>query len=257
MSAHRLVAVAGANTRLLLADPAPFVILTLMPLLLMAFLEGTSGAALVAGGHAGASGAEHVVPGMTALFGIFGATLVAAPLFQEHGWGTWDRLRASGAGSVELLVGKVAPAATAVVAQMVLLVGVGALLFGLRPAGPWAAVLVVTLATGTFVVGLGLAAAAVFRSFTQLNAAVNVAAMALGGIGGALAPVETLPGWAQAIAPLSPVWWSLEGYRAVLLDGGGPGAVAGPVAVLVAVTAGLVGIAAWRFRLADDKVFDG
>ena len=50
------------NLLLLAADPAPILVTVLMPLVLMAFLQGTGAAVLQAEGFADANGSEQVVP---------------------------------------------------------------------------------------------------------------------------------------------------------------------------------------------------
>ena len=42
----------------------------------------------------------------------------------------------------------------------------------------------------------------------------------LAGIGGALTPFETLPGWAQTIAPVTPTYWAVKAFEKVILRGG-------------------------------------
>jgi ABC-2 type transport system permease protein len=81
----------------------------------------------------------------------------------------------------------------------------------------------------------------------------NLGAMALGGLGGGFVPVESLPDWIEPVAPISPVYWAMKGYRSAILDGGGVGDVLGPLAVLVAFTAVFAGIALWRLELDAPK----
>lgn len=254
-SLERAGAIARHTTRLLLADPVPVLVTTVMPILLMAFLRGMGQAVLVGEGYAGASGAEHVVPGMAVLFSLFGMMYVGMAFFQEHGWSTWERLRASAASPVEILLGKLVPPGVVLLLQTVVLFLVGVLLFGLRLSGSVVALGLVILATSVFVVALSMLFVAVFRTINQLSSAVNVAAMVLGGLGGALAPVSVLPGWSQPLAPLSPAYWAVEGFRSVTLDGGDVRTVLVPVLVLLgaALVAGVV--AARRFRFADEKVW--
>ena len=62
-------------------------------------------------------------------------------------------------------------------------------------------------------------------------------------------PVESLPEWVQPIAPISPVYWAMEGYRNAILDGGGVGDVARcPLAALVGFAVVFAAIALWRLR---------
>lgn len=255
MSPRRIVVIARHNVRLLLADPAPIVVTTLMPLVLMIFLQGMGDAVLATEGYAGASGAEHVVPGMAVLFSLFGVVYLGMAFFSEHGWGTWDRLRASPASSGEILVGKMIPSALVILTQTVVLFLAGALLLDLRITGSLLALATLIVATTVFLVALSMLCVAFFTTINQLSAATNVGAMVLGGLGGALAPVSALPGWAQTIAPGSPAYWALDGFRAVILDGGGLASVVLPVAVLLGASGLAAGVAASRFRFADEKVW--
>ena len=45
--------------------------------------------------------------------------------------------------------------------------------------------------------------------------------MLFGAIGGALVPLSVLPQWAKTIAPLTPTYWAMRGFRSVILDGAG------------------------------------
>lgn len=255
MSLRRTAAMFRHNTQLLLADPAPIIVSTLMPLVLMAFLQGMGQSVLATEGFTGASGAEHVVPGMAVLFSLFGVIYLGMAFFQEHGWGTWDRLRTSPAGSMEILVGKMLPSALVILVQSVVLFTAGWLLFGLEVAGSVAALATMILVTTVFLIALSMLCVAVFKTINQLSAAANVGAMILGGLGGALAPVSVLPGWAQTIAPVSPAYWALSGFRTVILDGGGMESVLTPVMVLLAASLIAALVASSRFSFTDEKVW--
>jgi ABC-2 type transport system permease protein len=256
MSASRVTALFWHNLRLLAADPAPVLVTTLMPLVLMAFLQGMGRAVLEAEGYTAVSGAEHVVPGMAVLFSLFGVTYLGVAFFQEHGWGTWQRLRASPAYSIEILLGKLLPSGLVVLLQLAVLFGAGVVLFGLRPAGTMPALAVMVLASTVFLVALSMLCVALLRTINQLAAIVNVGAMVLGGLGGALAPPSAMPAWAQAVAPASPAYWALDGFRTVILEGGGVAAVARPAAVLCGLAVLAAVLAMTRFRFADEKTWN-
>lgn len=249
-------ALAAHNVRLLLADPAPIVLTTLMPVVLMAFLQGTGRAVLRDAGYAAATGAEAVVPGMAVLFALFGVGFVGTAVFNEHGWKTWERLRASGATDAEVLLGTLVPSAALVLGQLLVLFGAGIALFGLRVPGSLGGLALMVGVTVALVTALAVLFTAVLRTANQLMAAVNLCALLLAGIGGALAPVEALPDWARAVAPASPAFWLLEGFRRVLLSGDGLGATLAPAGITLLFAAAAVGIAAWRYRPAEPKLQD-
>ncbi len=237
-------------------DPAFIVIFFAMPLVVMPLFETTMGLSLQASGFDDASGAEQVVPGQVVLFGFFIGSSVAFAVFREHGWKTWDRLRASAVGPRTMLAGFGLPWIVLHVAYQVTLMVVGALFLGLRLNGGSApAVLAVMIGYAVCVIPLVLLIAATFRTANQVNGITNLMAMVLGGLGGALVPLDQLPGWAQGIAPATPQYWAMEGHRRVFLEGGGLIDVLVPVAVLVGAGLVLGLLAAVRFRADETKEF--
>jgi hypothetical protein len=109
-------------------------------------------------------------------------------------------------------------------------------------------------ALGLMQISLGFMLLSLCRSVIQLNAITNAGAMLLGGLGGALTPVELLPGWAQAVAPAAPTYWAMQGFRAVTMENGGMADVARPVGVLLAFTAAFLLVAVNRFQVEETKV---
>ncbi len=244
------------NWRLLIADPAPIVLQTIMPVAMMAFLQGTGQAVLRQSGFANANGAEVVVPGMAVMFAFFGVAFIGTAFFTEHEWNTWDRLRASRAGSLEIVMAKILPPAALMLGQLVVLFVVGAWLFGLQVRGSLAGVALMMIASISLLVALSMLFVAISRTVNQLSAMVQMAAMVLPGLGGALAPVDVLPEWARLIAPASPAYWMLQGFRAVILEGRGLDATIGPAAITFAFSAAAAAVAIHKFRVTDEKVWD-
>ena len=254
-SAGRVLAVARHDLRLLRRDPVFLLVFTLMPLAFMAFTREAFGAALAqANPGADLNGAEQVVPGAAVVFSGFLVGNLGFGVFREHGWNTWDRLRASTLSTPELLAGKAVTPVLSLLLQLGVMLGAGALLFDLHVAGSVAAMLLVAAALIAMEVALGFALLSLCRSVLQLNAITNVGAMVLGGLGGAVTPVDSLPGWAQAVAPFTPAYWAMQGFTEVIIDGGGVGDVLTPLAVLVGFALLFVVIAAMRFRVEDSKL---
>lgn len=252
---RRTLALARHDLRILRNDPAFLIIFTIMPLAFMAFTRDAFGAALALQ-YPGSdlNGAEQVVPGATVLFSGFLVGNLGFSVFREHGWNTWERLRASSLDTTELLLGKSVTPVVALLLQLTVMFGAGTLLFDLNIRGSIGALLCLSAALIVMEVALGFMLLALCRSVLQLNAATNVGAMILGGIGGAVTPVETLPGWAQAIAPFTPTYWAMQGFTDVIIEGGGIGDIAVPIGILLAFTVGFVTIAALRFRVEESKL---
>jgi ABC-2 type transport system permease protein len=125
--------------RVLLTDPSTVIFVLLMPLMMVAIMKELFAAALQAQGYASANGSAFAIPAMAIAFAAFGVGYAGFSFFRDHGWGTWDRLRASPAGSVDILVGKIVPNVSVTVTQLLLLFVVGGPLFGMEVRGSWAA----------------------------------------------------------------------------------------------------------------------
>jgi ABC-2 type transport system permease protein len=243
--------------RVMLSDPSTVVFVVLIPLLMVAIMKDLFATSLQAQGYAGANGSEFGVPAMAVAFSAFGVGYAGFTFFRDHGWGTWDRLRATPARSVDIILGKVVPTVVVTVVQMLLLFVLGGPLFGLEVSGSWPAIVVLVVVLALALSAFGMLVTSVSRTTNQLNAIGSVGGMALALLGGAWVPIETMPQWAQTIAPVMPTYWAMQGFTDVILDSGGLEAVVVPALVLVLFAALFTLLSAWRFRFEESKVYYG
>jgi ABC-2 type transport system permease protein len=174
--------------------------------------------------------------------------------FREHAWGTWDRLRASSATTADIVLGKVAPLYVAALAQLGVLFTAGWLFFGYRPDGSVVALAAVVALFAAMLVAYAVMLVALCPTLDLALVLGNLGGMVMAGIGGALAPVSSLPQWAQAVAHLSPAYWALKAIGSITLDHAGLAAAAPSLVILVLITAAFAAVAAWRFRPAAVKI---
>jgi len=257
MSLARSWTVARHDLRILRSDPVFLITMTVMPLIIMGFMKPAFGSSAIPFGldsdPSELNGAEHAVPGVAVMFAFFLVGNVGFGVFREHGWNTWERLRASRASPIEVMAGKTVVPLLTLALQLTVLLGLGGVLFGLRIEGSILAIVLVAAAFALCLVSLGLLLLAVTRTIMQLNAISNLGTMIFAGLGGALAPITVLPGWARSIAPGTPSYWAMRGLRSVIA-GGGMSDVLLPVAVLMGFAAVFATLAAWRFRYDEVKV---
>ena len=109
MSWRRSWAIIRHEMKALTDDPGSLIFLLVMPLLMMGLMKPLFGLSLQAEGFVGANGAEQAVPGMAAMFATFTGSFAGFTFFREHGWHTWDRLRASRATTPDIMTGKLVP----------------------------------------------------------------------------------------------------------------------------------------------------
>jgi ABC-2 type transport system permease protein len=254
MSVRRVGVILAHEFRLIRRDPYPILVLVVFPIIDMAFLKAAFRPALVQAGHPHANGAEQVVPGQAAMMAFFVVSLVVFAFFSEFTWETWDRLRASAATSIEIVLGKAIPRVLMVLAQFVVVFIAGIVIFNLHIRGQAIALVPLVGAFSVCLVLLGVAVTAFCRTAQQAGSFSTAGMVLFGAVGGALVPISVLPEWARVVAPATPTYWAMRGFRSVILDGRGLGGVIAPVAVLGAMTALFALAALRRLRFDEAKV---
>ena len=248
MSRHRLGTILAHELRLIGRDPLPMMVLIAFPIITMAFVKPAFRAALQQTGYPDANGAEQVVPGQAVMNAFFVVSLVTFAFFSEHAFRTWDRVRASAATSPEIVVGKSIPRVVMVIAQLCFVLLCGVVLFDLHIAGNALALLPLIVAFAISLVLLGVAVTAVCHSAQQANAFSYAGLVLFGAIGGALVPLSVLPEWAKTVAPVTPTYWAMRGFRSVILDGQGMSAMAAPIGALAAMSVVFAAVALRKLR---------
>ena len=229
--------------RLSRRDTTIFAVLFVMPFLVLYLVAPAMRPALILQGHAAATGAEQAMPGMAVLFSNFAMAFLAFAIFREHTWMTWDRLMIAPLSRVAVLSGKALLPFVLVVIQQMSLLFAAWLVFGVSAGTGLLAYILLTCALAMFTICAGLALTAWLGSLQQINSVVNIGTFALAGIGGAFGPIELMPTWMQTISVLSPNYWAISGFKAILIDHAGVAAIL-PGAVI------LVGFAAICFVIA-------
>jgi len=254
MSPRRTSAILFHELRLLTRDPLPVMILVVFPLLLMAFLKPMFALALSTHGYPGANGAEQVVPGEAVINGFYIVGMTSFAFFVEYGWNTWDRLRASDATSPEIIIGKALPFVAISIGQFLVIFAIGIPLFHLHSHGPLPALIPLVATFALCLVTLGVMITSVCHTVQQVSALAFGGLVLFGALGGALVPLEVLPGWAHAAAPATPTYWVMRGFGSVILTGHSFSAIVLPCSILIGMSLAFVAVSLRRFRFTDAKV---
>lgn len=245
--------IARNDLALLRQDPTAPIILLFMPVILVAFFKPAWRPVLHQEGYLFANGAEQAVPGTAVMFAFFMVSFAGVGFFREHVWDTWDRLRTLPIKPRAIISGKVALPFVLIALQQALLFTIGATVFKLHVRGPLYAFALTDLAFVLWLTAFIFATVTFCRTFQQVLAVSNLGAMVFAGLGGALTPISTLPSWARAIAPATPIYWTMKAFNHVTLDGQGIGGIAVSLAVLGGTAVVIAAIAAARFRLDAEK----
>lgn len=244
----RAISIMRHELRVLRRDQVAFLVLLAMPLLIMAFVRPVYGAALRTPGSLGGNGADFAVPGMAVVFSFFTVGSVGLSFYRDYSWGTWDRLRSSPATTTEIVLGKAIPLFIRVLLQQAVFFTAGVMLLGLRIRGSVVGIAAVSACLALCLIGLGIVVVAFSRSMAEINVVQSVGALLFAGIGGALTPQELLPRWASTVAPASPGYWAVGGYRQAIAESFSSAQIARDCLVLLAIGFALLTIAITRLR---------
>ncbi|MDF7664215.1 ABC transporter permease [Bifidobacterium sp. ESL0763] len=236
MSLKRIGAVTRLNLMLQAHDPAAFLIDTAVPIMLTPFMVPGMRNTLLAEGYRNVNGTELAVPAFAILFAFFTVQFIVGMFFDEHKWGTWDRLRTSSTPIGQVVTGKIIVALLMEVFQFVIVVAAAVPIDGYRIHGDvWA----LALTAAVFLVMVTLFGVAITLFSNSQMTAISISVligMFAACVGGAITPVSTFPGWAKPVAKLSPVYWTLNAIERVSLKGASVADIAKPTGIIVAVS---------------------
>jgi ABC-2 type transport system permease protein len=202
--------------------------------------------------RAGPSSAFDVTFPQGIIWGVIGCALgFALSLVQERTRGTLTRLRAAPLSAGHVVAGKALGCFTAIVGVEALLLAIGRIGFGVRPAS-WGLAAAAAVSVAICFVGIMMLVAVLGKTEQAASGLGWAIMLPLTMLGGGMVPLFAMPSWMQAAGTVSPVKWSILALEGAIWRGFSPAELAVPCAVLVAIgIAGLVA-GAWRYRAASE-----
>lgn len=178
---------------------------------------------------------DQNVPGFSVTFLLLGMLLgVSLGLLDERDWGTLDRLRALPIAAANVLVGKLLARFLVGVVQMIVLLAVGWLAFGvsLGPQ-PWA-LLLPTIGIVFAGCAFGLVVAAVAPTREAVLPVGSIVIVTMAAVGGCWWPIDLEPRWMRSVALAFPTTWAMDAFNDLMIRRRGVEAALRPTAVLLA-----------------------
>jgi ABC-2 type transport system permease protein len=212
-----------------------------LPLVMMVFLGDAIEFLVQIDGYPWSNGTEHGIAGLCVLF-----SFVCWSAYDEHGFGTWDRLRCGFTPPWLLLAAKVTVMAGYLVSMFVLSFA-GGLLLGMDVKGSLIGWFALAVVTSVVAATYGLMLYVLLPTANLFIILSHAGSLVMGGFAGALVPLGLLPDWVQDVAPVLPQYWAVRGFDEVSLDGLGVVAVIPELAVLGLFALVFVLVSMWRF----------
>ena len=197
----------------------------LFPVIMLALFSVAFGSSpdIQAGPGVSVDYATYYLPGLvaTALL-LSGTQSLGVDIAGERSDGTLKRLGGTPLPVLSYFIGKIGMVLVTVVAQVVLLLAIATLVFGVdlpTDGGAWARFAgIVLLGVATSCV-LGIAVSALPREGRRATATIVPIVLVLQFISGVYLPFTQLPTWVQDVASVFPLRWMASGMRSVFLPG--------------------------------------
>lgn len=194
-------------------------------------------------------GFSYSAPTMLVLFVFINSLAGGGAIIETRRLGLYERLSAAPVSTRSIVMGETLCYFAMAVLQSVLIVAVGAIVFGVSWGDPLAAVLLV----GTWALvgtGAGVLAGTLFRTSEQASAIGPSVGIAFGMLGGCMWPLEIVPSAMRTAGHFVPHAWAVDAWTTLLSRDGGVGDILSSLLVLLGFATVLLVTATQRLRRA-------
>ncbi|MFI5336269.1 MAG: ABC transporter permease [Opitutales bacterium] len=192
--------------------------------------------------------ATRIVGGWAMMFLLFALSNGAAAFFDEKNSGLFQRLLSAPVSRAQLLWSRFIYGVLLGLVQLIVLFSAGQVLYGIDVTGHLGGLLVVCTAAAAACTAFGMFVAAVSPNAQAAGGLATFLVLTMSATGGAWFPLSLMPEFMQRVGKFTLVYWAMEGFAQVLWAGDSLAALLPTVGVLVAIAAGVMGIAVWRFN---------
>ncbi len=198
--------------------------------------------------------ATAIVGGWAIQFLLFALSASATSLFRERDAGIFQRILASPVTRSQILWSKFGYGVALGILQLMVLFFAGRILFGIEVEAHVFRLLVVCAFAAAACTSFGMLLAAVSPNAEAASGLATFLIMTMSSLGGAWFPISLMPEFIQQFSKLTLVYWSMEGFSAVLWAGQSFVQLLPILGILAGITAAVMTLAIWRFN--RSRIFD-
>jgi ABC-2 type transport system permease protein len=202
----------------------------------------------VVGANVKSPAATAIVGGWAIQFLLFALSASATSLFRERDAGIFQRLLASPVTRAHILWSKFVYGVAIGLIQLLVLFFAGRVLFGIEVEKHLGLLIIVCIFAAGACTSFGMLLAAVAPNAEAASGLATFLIMLMSALGGAWFPISLMPAFIQELSKFTLVYWSMEGFSAVLWADQSFGQILPILAILGGITAAVMSIAIWRFN---------
>jgi ABC-2 type transport system permease protein len=180
---------------------------------------------------------SYFAPGFAVLFLLFTMLASAKTIHEERESGTYDRLMTAPVSRSTFIAGKLTGSYLLASVQILLLIGLASLLFGVNWGTRPGAVVVMALVTAAGASSLAILIAAVARTGRQTDNVGTAFILVMSLMGGSMWPVEQAPASFQRIARFTFNYWAHGGFKKLVFYDAGLAGIGQEILVITAMSA--------------------
>ena len=189
---------------------------------------------------------QQTVPGYTVMFVFFLIGTISSSLTDERRQGTFRRQLSMPVSKGAIVGGKLLSGMIVGSAQVLILLGVGVLAFGMQIGSNYLGLALLSLALVACAVCFGLAA-----STTQMGGVLTPLLILAALLGGCMFPIDMMPPFLRMVSYAIPHSWALQGYQNLMVRGQGLAQVLPQIGVLLGFAAVFFFLASRRIEFED------
>jgi len=202
----------------------------------------------LAGANVKSPGATRVVGGWAIMFLLFSVSGASTALFEEKQAGIFHRLLASPVRRSHILWSKYLFNTLLGIVQLVVLFLAGQLMFGIEVVPHLPSLLVVVIVASLACTSFGMLLSSIASNPAAASGLATFLILTMSSIGGAWFPTSLMPEFIQSISKLTLVYWSMEGFLAVLWAQKPLIEILPTLGVLLAMATVVSAFSLWRFN---------
>ena len=202
----------------------------------------------LAGADVKSPAATRVVGGWAIMFLLFSVSGASTSLFEEKQAGIFHRLLSSPVKRSHILWSKYLFNMLMGLTQLCVLFLAGQLMFGIDATGHFGGLMVVALFASLACTAFGMLLASISSSPAAASGLATFLILTMSAIGGAWFPTSFMPEFIQQLSKLTIVYWSIEGFLAVLWSQKSILEILPILGVLTGIAVVVNAFSLWRFN---------
>ncbi|MFT3867707.1 MAG: ABC transporter permease [Nibricoccus sp.] len=192
--------------------------------------------------------ASRLVGGYAIMFLLFALTGSATSLFEEKRSGIFQRILSAPVHLSHILWSRFLFGIALGTVQLIFLFLAGKFLFGMELFSHMPALLPLILAAAAACTSFGMLLAAISSTQEMAMGLANLVVLVMCAVGGAWFPVSMMPAFIQNFSKLTIVYWSVEGFAAVLWAGQSLVEILPILGILLGTAVVIMTLATWCFK---------